>query len=268
MRALTLFTLLLSLIFVGGCSVIQGGKLLAPKTFGLSEVTPSLYVEAGADEATRAKLRADMAQAERAIRAEYGGVVSRPVVHACISEACFKSFGGRGAERAKVYGNQILLSPRGLNWHYLAHEWSHDEIRTRLSFAAWRQMPQWFDEGLAVAISEAPEHSEAHWQFLIDSNIPRPTREELHTFKTLQQWLDAVRRYGETQNLARKAKGEPEVRPVYTAAGHELRPWLTKAGSSGLLQFIERLKAGEAFESAYQTIDAAVARDTPLANHL
>lgn len=73
----------------------------------------------------------------------------------------------------------MLVLPRGLNWHFLAYEWSYAEIHTRLSLRAWLLFPQWFDDGLAVAISEAREHSEAHWQYLVYSDIPRPPREEL-----------------------------------------------------------------------------------------
>ena len=261
MRELKAIFILLSLSFLGGCSMMQAGKLLMPESFGLNPVTPGIYVEGGADDATRAMLRDAMEKAESAIHAAYGGVISRPIVHACISKECYESFGGRGAERAKIFGDRILLSPRGLNWHYLAHEWSHDEIRTRLSFSAWRHMPQWFDEGMAVAISEAPENSESHWQFLIDSNVPRPSRDELLTFKSMKQWLEAIHRYGEVKNLERKAKGETEVRPVYTAAGHEVRPWLAKSGSSGLLRFIERMNSGEDFDSAYANVPATLGKD-------
>lgn len=252
MRYLKFITILLFPSLLGGCSILQGGKLLAPESFGLIPVTPSIYVEAGADEATRIKLREAMGRAENAIRAAYGGVNSLPIVNACISEECDQSFGGRGGSVAKIYGNRMLLSPRGLNWHFLAHEWSHNEMRSRLTFSAWWNLPAWFDEGVAVAVSEAPEHSESHWQFLVASNIPRPIPEELHTFKSLRQWLGAVHRYGEDKNIERKARGEPEIRPVYSAAGHELRPWLAKAGSSGLRVFIERLNGGEEFESACQ----------------
>ncbi|MHB1491514.1 MAG: hypothetical protein ACYCTH_13625 [Cellulomonas sp.] len=262
MHNLKIVFLLLSINLLGGCSVLQGGKLLAPESFGLVPITPNIYVEGDADEATRTKLRDAMVKAESAIRAAYGGVNSRPSVYACVSEGCYEAFGGRGSI-AKIYGDRILLSPRGLNWHFLAHEWSHDEIRSRLTFSAWWHMPQWFDEGVAVAVSEAPEHSESHWQFLVASNIPRPTPEELHTFKSLRQWLDAVHRYGEDKNIERKAKGETEIRPVYSAAGHELRPWLAKAGSAGLLAFIQRLNGGEEFESAYQTANTTVERDAP-----
>ena len=256
---------MLSLITISGCSILQGGKLLAPESFGLTPVAPSLYIEAGADEATRMKLRESMEKAESAIRKAYGGAASQPTVNACVTEECYESFGGGRGSLAKVYGKRILLSPRALNWHFLAHEWSHAEMSTRLTFFAWKRMPQWFDEGVAVAISEAPEHSEGHWQFLVATNVPRPTREELQTLVSLKQWLGAVHKYGEDKNIERKAKGEPEIRPVYSAAGHELRPWLAKVGSTGLLAFINRMSDGADFESAYQTANIAVERDAPQA---
>lgn len=256
MPYLKIATFSLMLSFIGGCSVLQGSKLLAPESFGLTPVTSNIYVEKAADEATRSSLRDSMSKAKRAIHGAYGSVESHPTVFACISEACYKDFGGRGST-AKVYGDLILLSPRGLNWHFLAHEWSHAEIRSRLTLNAWWHMPQWFDEGVAVAVSEAPEHSEGHWQFLVASNIPRPTPEELHTFKSLRQWLDAVHRYGGDNNIKRKAKGEPELRPLYSAAGHELRPWLAKVGRPGFLAFIARLNEGEEFESAYREVGIA-----------
>lgn len=249
---------------LAGCSVLQGGKLWAPKSFGLSPIAPGLYVETGADEPTRLKLRDAMKRAEDAIRAAYGGVNSRPIVSACVTEGCYEAFGGRGSV-AKVYGDHILLSPRGLNWHFIGHEWSHAELRSRETLSAWWYMPQWFDEGVAVAVSEAPEHSESYWQFLVATNTPRPTREELHRFKSLRQWLDAIHRYGEDKNIERKAKGEPEIHAVYAAAGHEVRTWLAKVGSAGLLQLIEQMNNGVDFEPAYQTANTAVERDAPQA---
>lgn len=240
-----------------GCSIIQGGKLLAPENFGLEQVTPNIYVESGTDEAMRSQLREATNKAENAIRTAYGSVNSHPVVNACITEHCFESFGGRTAI-AKVYGNSILLSPRGLNWHFLAHEWSHDELRTRLTFSAWWHLPQWFDEGLAVAISEAPEHSEAYYQSMIASNIPHPTTEELHSLKSLREWLAAVHKYGDDKDVERRAKGEQETHVLYAMAGHTVRPWLAKMGKDGLLSMIARLNDGEAFDPAWIDTDAAV----------
>ena len=254
MIRLRTLTLLLTLALLSGCgmlhSVAQSGKLLVPESFGLIPIAPHLYVEVGTDEATRDRLRADMDRAEAAIRRAYGSVSARPTVHACVTEKCYAAFGGRGSV-ARVFGQRILLSPRGLNWHFLAHEWSHAEMSTRLTLFAWKRMPSWFDEGLAVAISEAPEHSENHWQFLINANIPRPTRDELLTYQSLQQWQTAVHRFGDDKNFERVAQGQPSLSPVYAAAGHEVRPWLAKVGSTGLLHLIQRMNEGADFESAY-----------------
>jgi len=257
MRIPRYFSALPFLVFVGGCSILQAGKLYVPETFGFVLVGPNIYVEQTADETTKNKLRDAMVKAKESISNTFGDAKASPVVNACVTERCFWTHGGRG-EYAKVYGNRILLSPRGLNWHFMAHEWSHAEMSTRLTFFAWKRMPQWFDEGVAVAVSDAPEHSEQHWQFLATSNIARPTREELYTFKTLDEWLDAVRRYSDNKNSERRARGETEIHSVYAAAGHEIRPWLAQVGTPGLLAFIEKLNAGEAFEAAYQAANPAV----------
>jgi hypothetical protein len=257
--------LLLTLGLLSGCmlhSVAQSGKLLTPESFGLIPIAPHLYVEAGTDEATRDRLRADMDRAEAAIRMAYGSVSARPTVHACVTEKCYAAFGGRG-EVAKVFGQRILLSQRGLNWHFLAHEWAHAEISTRLKLLAWKSMPQWFDEGLAVTLSEAPEHSENQWQFLINANIPRPTRDELLTYQSLQQWLAGVHRFGDDKNFERVAQGQPTLSPVYSAAGREVRPWLAQVGSHGLLHVIQQMNEGADFEAAYTPQTESPSKTTP-----
>lgn len=248
---------LLAATLLVGCGTLDALKLLAPESNGLEKIMPSLYVEAGADAETRRRLQEGMVLAERAIEAAYGSIQARPVVHACVTDACSRRFGNYGAQRAKIYaghglGHLVLLFPRGLNWHYIAHEWSHAEIAARLTLAARWKLPQWFDEGLAVSISEAAETSEAHWRFLAAADVPRPTREELLSLDSLRRWDDAVGRYGEKQNLERKARGEPEIAPVYSAAGHEVRPWLRAAGKDGLLRLIADLNAGTGFEAAYK----------------
>lgn len=250
MKPRKILSIFLGSMLVCGCSELAGAKLLLPEEFGLVKIESNLYVEDGAGEEAKANLRAAMRDAESAIKLAYGRVTSKPVVNVCVSEDCYRSFGGMGS-KAKIYGSHILLSPRGSDWHFLAHEWSHDELRQRLSVVASYRLPQWFDEGVAVAISEAPEHSDEHWEFLEKSNIPRPTREQLLTYRTLRDWLNAVEEYGETQNADRKARGEPEIRPVYTAAGHEVRAWLRTERTAGLLSLIADLNEGEAFENVY-----------------
>lgn len=235
---------------LAGCSTLRGGKLWAPETFGFVPVANKLFIEAGADEEARAQLQDAMRQAEQAMHAAYGEVLSHPVVHACLSDQCLDAVGAKGTF-AKVYGNRIVLSRRGLNWHFIAHEWSHAEMVKRLRLVAWREMPQWFDEGLAVAVSQAPEHSEQHWQYLHAQHIAKPDREELVSFKKLNQWLAAGERYSDGKNAERRARGEPEIHALYASAGHEVRPWFAQAGTAGLLKLIAELNAGAEFAVAY-----------------
>ena len=47
---------LFSSILMTGCGNLLGAKLLAPEGFGLVPLAPSVFIEAGADEATKDKL--------------------------------------------------------------------------------------------------------------------------------------------------------------------------------------------------------------------
>lgn len=237
---------------LGACSVLQGARLWLPESNGFEAVQPDLYVEAGMPDEARTQLRDAIGWARVAIGQAYGGVRSSPVAFACYTEECYTSFGGRGS-KAKVYGDHILLSPRGLNRHFLAHEWSHAELHHRITIAGCFRLPSWFDEGLAVAISQAPEHSEEHWQTLARTGVARPSRGELMKLESKRQWIDAVHRYGEHLNAQRKARGEPPIAPLYAAAGHEVRPWLAHAGTAGLSALIERINGGADFDAAYRS---------------
>jgi hypothetical protein len=56
----------------GGCSALQGTKLIAPETFGLVPIAPNVYFEQNADDETRARLRAAVGRAKSVIQAAYG----------------------------------------------------------------------------------------------------------------------------------------------------------------------------------------------------
>jgi len=112
---LGLFAALL-VVTLSGCKHLRGALLWAPETFGLVRVSDNLYIEEGADEPTRALLQEAMARAEKAFQAAYGEVLSHPVIHACLSDECLYRFGAHGTF-GKAYGNHLLLSRRGMNWH-------------------------------------------------------------------------------------------------------------------------------------------------------
>ena len=97
----------------------------------------------------------------------------------------------------------------------------------------------------------ALEHSEQHWYYLDTQHIAKPSRAELFTFKTLNQWLAAGERYSDGKNAERRARGEPEIHALYAAVGHEVRPWFAQAGTAGLLKLIAELNTGAEFAAVY-----------------
>ena len=66
MKLLNILILLLSSLS-SGCSIIQGSKLLAPESFNLTPISPTMYVEVGTNEIIREQLQVDMKKAENAI---------------------------------------------------------------------------------------------------------------------------------------------------------------------------------------------------------
>ena len=247
MRQLPILTLLLALL-LGGCNALPDAS-----DAGLQAIAPNIHVEPAMDGITRTRLIQTIAEAERAIGAIYGSVRSRPPVYACVTVSCYTHLGGTHGSTAEALDDRILLSPNGLNWHFIAHEWAHVELFKRMTPAAWKQLPQWFNEGLAVAISQEGEYSENAWQYLLANNMPHPSYPELRALCIQPHWSAAVSFYQQQVQARQNANGMG-VSPVYTAAGHVVRNWLAAVGNQGVLSLIQRMNSGQSFDAAYQAI--------------
>jgi hypothetical protein len=239
---------------LAGCSTIGHAKAFAPDLFGMEAVTPNLHVDADMTPEARLNLIASVTEAEARVAAVYGSVQSKPDIVACSTRKCFESFGG-GRQRALAIGGTILLAPRGNTTSMIAHEWSHTELHARLGWIAlWitGDLPAWFDEGLAVAVSGDPLHSEEVWRVVEQSQSPRPL---LTNLVTLSDWNRAVVTYGDVaaSMAAENETGTPAPpMVVYPMVGHVVRGWLKDAGQAGLLALIAQVREGGAFGPAYR----------------
>jgi len=125
----------------------------------MERIAEKLLVGREMTEDRRRELRSSISAAETLVVEFFGTLDRRPIILACESEDCDKRLGGRGA-RATTYSTWRLsvlrLSPRGLSTTIVAHELSHVQVHARIG--ALNQMrgaiPAWFDEGLAVLVSE------------------------------------------------------------------------------------------------------------------
>ncbi len=127
-----------------------------PRCYGLQRVTGGLFVDPVMSVEDRADLQGAVSQAAAQVAAFYGSFDRRPRLLACATKECDHRLGGKGA-KAETYGTLFIrLSADGLNRTILAHEFSHVELHARIGLSQFAAgvIAAWFDEGLAVIVSD------------------------------------------------------------------------------------------------------------------
>jgi len=242
------FPLILAAWLLAGCSLLQQIKIYQPAAAGMDRVSDELYVDPAMAATRRTEVVRVIAQARGRVARVLGGEVTSPIVLACSTDACFQDLGGGGARGVSFGTDRILLAPRGLTVPILAHELAHRELHRRVGGHQMSRVPRWFDEGLAVLISEEMSHDEAMWQIIQDQRIPHP---ELSELETGSDWARATRGYGDTREFEEPGR----LHVVYVTAGHEVRRWYAKAGKNGLARLIKDLHDYRPFQDAYEAAE-------------
>lgn len=247
------------------CSVLQGLRALSPEDAGMENVSGEIWVEPAMSRSQRETLLEATRTARMQLERAYGPLRTRPRLIACVTETCYKGFGQQRTRAVSFGDSAILLSPRGLTAGFIAHEWSHAELYARLGGATGalcRDMPRWFDEGLAVVLSEDPDYGESAYQRATNLGLPMPGADEL---RTRAQWQVAVGKYGDALRGGEPGATHPPV--TYAAAGHWVREWYACAGPGGLAHLIAAVAAGAPFDTSWRDSarGAGCAREAPAA---
>ncbi|MEO8247766.1 MAG: hypothetical protein ABI589_00200 [Burkholderiales bacterium] len=220
-------------LWLTGCGSIRAAKLHAPGWFGFEEVAPNIYVDTPMPPVQQKQRVASVATAKQRVAAFFGSALSQPEVFACSTEPCYRSFGGTSDKGRAYGGSMLLLSPRGLDPVIAAHELTHIELRHRIGMLrSWRALPSWFDEGLAVLVSDDPRYTEDGWLAATDGGQNAPALSEIGKSVALG---------GDWQT-------------GYGTARHAVGRWYANAGRAGLLDLIAALRSGASFESALPPI--------------
>jgi hypothetical protein len=205
---------------------------LCPRCFGFEAIGQSVYLERGAPDAEKAEARAVIAQARERVRKFYGALNRDTTILICASDDCYQRLRGGSSRGMAIYDLALMLAPNGLSETIAAHELSHIEFHARIGF--WHvfrdSVPTWFDEGLAVVVSDDARYLDPPG--LTDRCRDAPVDLPI----TLRQWLQA---------------GGKE--PLYHAAGCKVQGWLkTKGGPKAVLRLAEQIAGGESFGEAYR----------------
>jgi len=220
-------------ILVAGCGKIQTAKLFAPTWFGFVEISEGVFVDESMPSAQRAGLLDTLHTAKGRVSTFFGRLKGKPNIFACSTEECFVSNGGITARGNAFGSSMVLLSPRGLDAVTLSHELTHVELSSRVGdFQTWRAIPPWFDEGLAVLVSQDPRYVAERWLRATENGRRAP---QLMSLGDAVPWRNWQMSYG----TARHAVGE----------------WYSRVGSKGLLFLIRELKKGKDFDAVFKASD-------------
>ncbi len=203
-------------------------------TPGFKPIGNHVYVDANLSEARSLRLQSEVLKAKDRVIALYGSYSAAPVIIATEDPKMLRRYGTTSQGTAVIHvslpGSYIVLGPNGMNVDVIAHEMGHAELAKRIGVLKRRKIPVWFDEGLAMQLDDRPKYRETEWVKL--SRIGRmPSR--IEDFDTPLKFYNNAAVYH------------------YIAAKHEVKQWLDKAGSSGLLRLLAEVKAGKIFIQSY-----------------
>jgi hypothetical protein len=130
-----------------------------PSCYGFSALSDGIYVEGSMPADRREIAKATVVSARARVRAFYGNLEGNPRILMCETDACYRPLGG-GSRGVALLDQALILSPRGTDTVTAAHELAHVELHRRIGFVGTlsRRVPQWFDEGLAVVVSDDPRY--------------------------------------------------------------------------------------------------------------
>ena len=237
--------LLLAVVCLSGCTEIREAKVLLPHSWvGMKKVSSHLYVENNMSKENVKKIEKAIPKAKSYVADIYGDVRTQPIIYACQSELCAQSFGLEGKIKGVRLLGYLILTNRGLDKYIISHEWSHEELYERIGgFYHWyREIPLWFDEGLAsVTMHQYSRYDERAWKSIITKKLPYPKKEEL---VTLSQWTKANHKYLVNDKIA----------VPYAVARHIVSKWYKKRGQKGLVELLDGIRKGKHFDELYEDL--------------
>jgi hypothetical protein len=176
------FAVLLALVVGVSAAFPAVAATTCPGCYGLERLRPGLHVEPGIGAEQRARVTGAVDEGTRSVAAFFGGLRSAPDFLACVTDDCYTRIGGGGERGIAVLNRAVMLSPRGIDPVIAAHELTHVELHARLGSGS---VPQWFDEGLAVLVSDDPRYLRPDGdRCLVEPAGPLP--------ETLGDWLSAA----------------------------------------------------------------------------
>ncbi|WP_266367391.1 hypothetical protein [Tellurirhabdus rosea] len=218
-------------------------------------IAPGVYVSRDTPPRQRAFLLFEIRQAERRLASLWQSPRrGRAAVIFCQTPEQYERYcrgsEGAGCSLGTPWGDAwIVINPYGRNPDVLAHEMCHDELYQRLGWlTSQRQIPQWFNEGLALMLDH---------RFTTARDSLQRFRDYHDEWQYLTRGQQFVLELEEMESMRDFFGGGPQhVMLAYMTAGREVARWLSIVGRPGLQQLTDAVAAGNDFGTTYQTLEA------------
>ena len=201
--------------------------------YGFERLEENVYIERGVELGTRASVKGTVDEARLRVKAFYGELLSEPKVMICVTDTCYRAVGGGGSRGMAILDRALFLSSRGTTIVIASHELAHVELHHRLGLidTLRRVVPQWFDEGLAVTISNDPRY------------LGPPTRADRCLIRSDEPLPNDRRAWVETA----------ATHDLYAKAACRVVGWLNaRNGAEGVKRLVSQMREGQTFETATQ----------------
>jgi SpoVK/Ycf46/Vps4 family AAA+-type ATPase len=163
------------------------------------------------------------------IQQTFGSLQSKPLVVFFDEPDTFWPFRPNEYGSTNFIGSKVcvIVGSKGQNIDVLSHELMHAEIADRVGY--WRrftQLPVWFDEGLAMQVDYRPDY-----------NLPESASSKADDVKSLRTASDFF------------AANDATLTKNYASAKVVVKKWVADIGFANVYSQLDRVRAGESFES-------------------
>lgn len=248
-------------ILMGSVAFVVSYFVLFPHVFHCFAVQYSdfslsserLYVSPELSPRVQGHANALIEEAQKRIETFWGGRVGNPTIILCQRADQYRRYcnsgEGAGCSIGTPWGTSyIVLNMDGLNADVIAHEMCHDELFSRLGWwKTTRQIPQWFNEGLALMVD---------YRFVAKTDSTQRYVDYKDEYLYLSRGGQVALDLDEIASMRGFFNGhEGHVMLAYMTSGMEVARWLAQVGEKKIPTLVKQVGEGQEFEKVYAQLE-------------
>ncbi len=226
-------------VIAAGIAVLLGAAIFyfwfVPEGYRMSialhsayrEIAPHVYADSTMDSPENLAL---VAEARARVAEFYGTLRGEPDIILSSDENAAAHLGGDRQTFSlwfPIRHSWIVVSESYCTLDILAHEMTHAELHSLADYGTIKQIPTWFDEGLATQNDYREQYSAAEWETQTGGGKTALPRADMDTPEEFYAGTAEERRFR------------------YLCAKHEVAVWLEEEGVKGLRDMISMMNAGK-----------------------